>query len=125
MPIDLTRLLSLIGEMPAYHRLLDELKENNDGKAVVLNAARPYLIAGLYLNLQAPVLVVMGTEDPDWPDPEVEANWIVDQLSGELLLVEGAGHYPQTEMPQKVTPGVLDFLERVPAAAEQASNQGP
>ena len=52
--------------------------------------------------VQAPALVVMGTKDPDWPDPEAEANWIVDQLSAELLLVQDAGHYPQTEMPQKV-----------------------
>jgi len=64
--------------------------------------------------VQAPALVVMGTKDPDWPDPEAEAGWIVDQSSAELLLVEGAGHYPQTEMPEKVIPGVLDFLSRHP-----------
>lgn len=74
--------------------------------------------------VQAPTLVVMGNKDPDWPDPEVEANWIIEQLSGELLLVEDAGHYPQTEMPQNVTPGILNFLERISSAAEQASGQG-
>jgi pimeloyl-ACP methyl ester carboxylesterase len=62
--------------------------------------------------VQAPAMVVMGTKDPDWPDPEAEANWIVDQLAAEHLLVEGAGHYPQTEMPEKVTPRILEFLER-------------
>lgn len=74
--------------------------------------------------VQAPALVVMGTKDPDWPDPAAEANWIVDQLSGELLLVQDAGHYPQTEMPEKVTPGVLDFLEQVSSAAGHANGQG-
>lgn len=60
-----------------------------------------------------PALVVMGTKDPDWPDPVAEATWIADQLSAELLLVEDAGHYPMTEMPQKVIPGVLSFLATV------------
>jgi pimeloyl-ACP methyl ester carboxylesterase len=63
--------------------------------------------------VQAPALVVMGTKDPDWPDPASEARWIVDQLSAELLLVEDAGHYPQTEMPEPVAAAVLDFLARV------------
>jgi pimeloyl-ACP methyl ester carboxylesterase len=39
------------------------------------------------------------------------AGWIIDHLSGSsLLLVEDAGHYPQTEMPEKVIPGLLAFL---------------
>jgi pimeloyl-ACP methyl ester carboxylesterase len=71
--------------------------------------------------VQAPALVVMGTKDPDWPDPAAEANWIVDQLSGELLLVENAGHYPQTEMPEKVAPGVLDFLAHASTVAKQTN----
>jgi pimeloyl-ACP methyl ester carboxylesterase len=74
--------------------------------------------------VQAPALVVMGTKDPDWPDPAAEANWIANQLSAELLLIEGAGHYPQTEMPHRVTPGVLDFLAQVSFAAGQAKEQG-
>ena len=64
--------------------------------------------------VQTSSLVVMGTKDPDWPDPEAEGRWIVDHLSGSsLLLVEDAGHYPQTEMPEKVIPGLLDFLDQV------------
>jgi len=60
-----------------------------------------------------PALVVMGTKDPDWPDPVAEAEWIAGQLAAELLLVEGAGHYPMTEMPEKVIPGALAFLASV------------
>ena len=66
--------------------------------------------------VKAPTLVVMGTKDPDWPDPEVEARFIAEALSGKIVLVEGAGHYPQTEMPEQVTPAVLDFLARVGSA---------
>jgi pimeloyl-ACP methyl ester carboxylesterase len=60
--------------------------------------------------VQAPVLVVMGTKDPDFPDPVGEANFIVQQTNGKLALIEGAGHYPQTEMPDKTTPVILEFL---------------
>lgn len=72
--------------------------------------------------VQVLALVVMGTKDPDWPDPEAEAQWIVDQLSAELLLVEDAGHYPQTEMPDKVIPGILDFLAKVSQPEDRASS---
>jgi pimeloyl-ACP methyl ester carboxylesterase len=71
--------------------------------------------------VKAPALVVMGTKDPDWPDPEAEARFIASALSAELLLVEGAGHYPQTEMPEQVTPAVLDFLARVPTPQTSGS----
>jgi pimeloyl-ACP methyl ester carboxylesterase len=64
--------------------------------------------------VRTPSLVVMGTKDPDWPDAEAESGWIIDHLAGSsLLLVEDAGHYPQTEMPEKVIPGVLNFLAQL------------
>jgi len=63
--------------------------------------------------VDAPTLVVMGSKDPDWPDPEVEAKFIAEALSGKLVLIEGAGHYPQTELPEKTNPAILDFLNSV------------
>ena len=66
------------------------------------------------LNLvKAPTLVIGGTKDPDWPDPKAEARYIAEKLSAKLLMVEGAGHYPQTEMPEKVIPVILNFLKSV------------
>lgn len=65
------------------------------------------------MTVQAPTLVVMGTADPDFPDPIAEANYIVEQTGGQLALIEGAGHYPQTEMPDKTTPVIIEFLQRV------------
>jgi pimeloyl-ACP methyl ester carboxylesterase len=75
--------------------------------------------------VKAPAVVVMGTADPDWPDPEAEARFVAKALSGELVLVKGAGHYPQTEMPEKVTPEILDFLARAgkPEAGASGSQQ--
>jgi pimeloyl-ACP methyl ester carboxylesterase len=66
-----------------------------------------------------PVLVVMGTKDSDWPDPVAEGRWIAEQLHGELLLVEGAGHYPQAEQPEVVAPAVLALLGRAFAGASE------
>ena len=62
--------------------------------------------------MHAPTLVIMGTKDPDFPDPAAEAKYIADQTSGRLELIEGAGHYPQTEMPEVTAPLVLDFLKQ-------------
>ncbi|PWN25268.1 hydrolase [Jaminaea rosea] len=63
-----------------------------------------------------PALVVMGTKDPDFNDPREEVKWIESTLSGKCkctsLIVEGAGHYPHTEMPDQVAPAVVQFLKR-------------
>lgn len=60
--------------------------------------------------VRAPTLVVMGDKDPDFPDPAAEANWIAQRLACEVLIVAGAGHYPQAEFPEIVSPAVVSFL---------------
>jgi pimeloyl-ACP methyl ester carboxylesterase len=53
----------------------------------------------------------MGTKDADFPDPAAEAQWVADRTGAKLLIVQGAGHYPQTEMPEQVGPAVVRFLQ--------------
>lgn len=60
--------------------------------------------------VQAPTLVVMGERDPDFPDPAAEAQLVARRLGGEVLMVPDAGHYPQAEYPEVVTPAVVEFL---------------
>ncbi|HMH57738.1 MAG TPA: alpha/beta hydrolase [Galbitalea sp.] len=60
--------------------------------------------------VKAPVLVVMGELDPDFPKPAAEAAWIAQQLSAEVLMVPEAGHYPQSQRPELVNPAVIAFL---------------
>jgi pimeloyl-ACP methyl ester carboxylesterase len=60
--------------------------------------------------VQAPAMVLMGTKDPDFKDPGKEAHWVAERLNATVHMVEGAGHYPQTEMPDAVAPLMLDFL---------------
>ena len=55
-------------------------------------------------------LVVMGERDPDFPDPNAEAQHVADRLGGTVLMVPEAGHYPQAERPDVVGPALVDFL---------------
>ena len=70
--------------------------------------------------VNVPSLVIMGTADVDWPDPEAEAKWIVSQLGSQLLLLEGAGHHPHVEYPHEVAQAVEDFAWRLPARRPSA-----
>jgi pimeloyl-ACP methyl ester carboxylesterase len=64
--------------------------------------------------VSCPVLVVEGTLDPDWADPIAEGEGIVAALPaglGRLATVEGAGHYPHSQFPDRVAALILDFLK--------------
>jgi transcription-repair coupling factor (superfamily II helicase) len=59
--MNLSGLLSLLREMPAYRQLVGELATvKGEHKAIILDAARPYLIAALYEELHLPLMVVTG-----------------------------------------------------------------
>ena len=66
--------------------------------------------AAILPQVRVPALVVMGTRDPDFPDAVAEARWLAAQLQAESLIVNGAGHYPHTEMPERVMPKLLSFI---------------
>ena len=64
-------------------------------------------------NVQCPALIVMGTADPDFPDPAAEGEAIVAALRpglGTLRILEGAGHYLQAERPNELAALVTSFL---------------
>lgn len=61
--------------------------------------------------ISKPALVIMGEQDPDFPDPKAEATWIADVLHGEAVMVAEAGHYPQSQQPDVTSNAVLSFLE--------------
>lgn len=64
-------------------------------------------------NVRCPVLVVMGTLDPDWVDPHAEGSGIVDDLPaglGRVEMIEGGGHYPHHQFPGQVVSLILAFL---------------
>ena len=65
-------------------------------------------------DLRVPTLVVMGTADPDFPDPSAEARAIADRTHGEVVLVEGSGHYPHVDAPDVAGQAITRFLADVP-----------
>jgi pimeloyl-ACP methyl ester carboxylesterase len=72
--------------------------------------------------VHAPALVVMGSADPDFPDPAREASELARDLGGEALTVEGAGHYPHVEAPERTSPAILGFLHQsLPTAPVRAA----
>jgi pimeloyl-ACP methyl ester carboxylesterase len=64
-------------------------------------------------HVRCPVLVVQGSLDPDWADPRAEGEKIVADLPaglGELVVIDGAGHYPHAQTPDQVLALALPFL---------------
>jgi pimeloyl-ACP methyl ester carboxylesterase len=64
-------------------------------------------------NVTCPTLVIMGTKDSDWVDPEAEATALVGLFGaglGHYEMIEGAGHYPHAQYPQQVANVLVPFL---------------
>lgn len=68
--------------------------------------------------VKAPALVIMGSKDPDFKQPEAEAAWVGQQLKAKVEMVQGAGHYPHAEMPEIVGPMIVSFVQSLRAAKE-------
>ena len=75
----------------------------------------PVEVAALCPRVRCPVLVIHGTEDAQ-VGPEVGAA-LAAELSGRLVLLEGAGHAPHARDPVKVNQLVADFAGVGPAPA--------
>jgi pimeloyl-ACP methyl ester carboxylesterase len=65
--------------------------------------------------ISCPALVIMGTEDPDWADPQAEAHGIVAAMPaglGAVAMIKGGGHYIQAQCPDEVAALVTSFLQQ-------------
>jgi pimeloyl-ACP methyl ester carboxylesterase len=65
-------------------------------------------------NVRRPALVIMGTLDPDFADPQAEGDAIVAAMpagAGTAAMVDGAGHYPHAQSPDAVAELVIPFLK--------------
>ena len=112
---------------PGLRRLAVELLETRasgpDGEAAFLEAARSLAVllarAGAYreaiASVQAPALVLQGTLDRLVP-PGGVAQLAVVQPGWRVELLEGVGHVPQMEVPERTAALVLPFLESLLAA---------
>lgn len=91
--------------------LVANLKEPGRMAALkgMINASKTDVEARL-ADVTVPVQVIMGTKDPDFADPKVEAETVATLLRGTVHMIEGAGHYPQVENPAKVHDVIAGFI---------------
>ncbi|HTW00454.1 MAG TPA: alpha/beta hydrolase [Streptosporangiaceae bacterium] len=91
------------------------LREHGSMKAAQkMGRSKPADAQAALPGVRCPVLVIMGTRDPDWPDPRAEAEAIVGLLPdglGRYVMIEGAGHYPNAQYPEQVADAVIPFLK--------------
>ena len=111
------------GQLPAdFDQYRDELvaslRRSGYAKAFSLTTRTDHTPAEKRLgDVSTPTLVVMGEQDPDFPDPRAEAEWIAQALNGDVVIVAEAGHYPQSQQPELTADAVLPFLETVNSRA--------
>jgi pimeloyl-ACP methyl ester carboxylesterase len=100
-----------------------EAKLSEPGRMKALQAmckAAPGDAGARLPEVACPVLIVEGDADPDWADPRAEGMKIIAELPpgvGELAVIEGAGHYPHVQTPDRVLDLALPFLARTLADA--------
>lgn len=67
-----------------------------------------------YPLVKAPALVVVGSKDPDFKDPRVEAELDAKALhGGKVVIIEGAGHYAPAEYPDEFSEAVIAFAKSI------------
>jgi transcription-repair coupling factor (superfamily II helicase) len=115
--LNISKLLSLIGERPAYGSLVTELRQSKSViKADVLDAARPYLIAALYQTLKRPIIVVTAHAEESRKLYEQISVWI---RSEEIKLMPEADALPY----ERIISDSPNELERLRALSSLANAQ--
>lgn len=90
------------------------MKRPGYARAFSLTTRTDHVRAGESLaGVTAPTLVVMGEKDPDFPDPRREADDISRAVGGRTVMIEDAGHYPQSQQPEATSAAVVEFLSRL------------
>jgi pimeloyl-ACP methyl ester carboxylesterase len=78
-------------------------------KAIAFTGRNPVHLS----RIRVPVLDFIGTADPDYDDPQAEANWLKSLMpQDEVHLLQGLGHYPHREQPECLLPQLLDFARQ-------------
>ena len=103
--LKIDKLIALAGETPSFRRLLDRLTKGSAG-ALVIDGARPYLLACLYENLKRPILVVTSQPEKSRRLAEQIGAWRDPQNILQLPEPDGL---PYT----RITPDAATELERL------------
>ncbi len=103
LPTDFAQYRSAVRDAlrrPGYARAFSRTTRADHGPAECALAA-----------VRAPSLVLMGENDPDFPDPRAEAEWIGSALGSRVVMVPRAGHYPHVQQPDVTADAIIHFIE--------------
>lgn len=112
------------GTQPADHdayvsALSDNLREPGRFSAFRSISTNSHAESGKRIaSVQQPVVVVMGSADPDFPDAAAEATELGEIMGAKVVMSDGSGHYPQADDPTLV----LDALVELVRSAAPADN---
>lgn len=96
--------------------LADKLAENGRFGAFSALAFNSHDDSDAVLDdVEQPMLIVIGTKDPDYPDPTAEGTYLAERTGGRLELIDGVGHYPQAEAPEQTATVIDDFISTLDA----------
>lgn len=104
---DIDRCQEALGAWPAphcaleYHRWLVRSRLRSDGRAFAALVRRP---------VEAPVLLINGSDDPALARPAVDASGRSVRGPVTQRTIEAAGHFPHEEQPSSVTETLLQWL---------------
>jgi transcription-repair coupling factor (superfamily II helicase) len=110
---ELGPLLELIESMPAWQRLVKAIKQQDESTAVVLEAARPFLVAAIHERLRRPLLVVTAQPENARKLQEQLSSWC---RSGEVRLFPEPDVLPY----ERLASDTLTEMERVRVLAALA-----
>jgi pimeloyl-ACP methyl ester carboxylesterase len=92
--------LALPGRLEALQKMLGASKQASEERLAYV---------------RQPAIVLMGTKDPDFKNPQAEAAWVADKLNAQYTMIPNAGHYPHAEMPAETAALILAFLQQLAA----------
>jgi pimeloyl-ACP methyl ester carboxylesterase len=91
--------------------LSDNLREQGRFSAFRAMSTNSHAESGKRIgSVQQPVVVVMGTADPDFPDAETEANQLGELMNAKVVMSDGSGHYPQADNPTLVLDALVELV---------------
>ena len=103
--------------------LAAELREPGRMAALMKTFNSPADAAAQLPNVKCPALVIMGTLDPDFADPQAEGDAVIAAMPagmGTVAMVDGAGHYPHAQCPDEIAALVIPFLKEHAGASGMA-----
>ena len=91
--------------------LFENINQRGRLEAVMAMLRASKVSSGEYMpKVKQPVLVLMGSKDPDFKNPVAEAKRVAEAVRGDYKIIENAGHYPHAEMPEVTAPLMIEFM---------------